>query len=619
MGADQNAMALLVDFSKWRVRPAIGELSRSYHFSSPQATDKTVSLTLACRLEKSVGDYFVHSILTLHLKPLRLQKETSFTMGLVTVDQSEGGVFQVRAYPMEGKRDTALLAIECAQGVDASLNAISSGKEILFTLGNQTGPYVKLVLPNDREFQQLYNETNNRMMRGSNASIGYFYYKIILRRIYAMLDLSRIGQHHLAAISKNGRRLLTNPVLNKVARVKVVKIGLTPLYFRLQKISGAAVERLWARMATFAQSARRIYLHKKRPLRDVDTFFALSKFRQRSFEAILRDRRQGLTKASSEAFTRVKTVCFVLIREILLAKIDTLIKQMKAQTWARVFVRAKDSSDKHLLQEFDTLFHATTKNQSTSPRFRSPFDKIRQAKINRDWVMFAASLIAGFVVIAALFGSSNIRTTTNLNSTSNSELSPGSSDLTTASVKLATATPAPDGSRLASATNEPPTSANEKLPTTAQMPTLVQAPTMTRERMPASAQALTPALVQTHQISYAIGDVGTLKQNFVGCRESWQDDGSLRLESRLGANDCNIRLPAGTKVIVAHIRDNADICLRSSESIICYWGTVDALNRPKQTTFTPTESGIAKPKVAKIHAAIRPQEEDERLKFLFNR
>ena len=179
-------MSLSVDFSKWHVRRGIGELSRIYHFSGLQVPGATATLRLDCRLESSVRG-FIYSNLTLYLRPFRLLHETSLVMGLVTADQSKGGIVEVRACPVEGDPDTALLAVglgvEDRQDVQKCLSAISSGKEMCFMLGNQTRPIVKFALPNDGEFQRLYNETYKRMARAQDPSKVGLYLKRFVRGV----------------------------------------------------------------------------------------------------------------------------------------------------------------------------------------------------------------------------------------------------------------------------------------------------------------------------------------------------------------------------------------------------------------------------------------------------
>jgi hypothetical protein len=590
-----NAMSPLVDFSKWRVRPAIGELSRSYNFSGLQASGTTATLTLDCRLKRSFGDHFIHSFLTLHLRPFRLLHETSLVMGLVTADQSEGGVVKVHACPIEGKRDTTLLAVESSQDVRKCLSAISSGKEMYFTLGSQTRPYVKLMLPNDGEFHRLYNDTYKRMARVSDASKDGLYFKRFLRGVDALVEKTK--QRFFGTAFKDGRRLLTKTTSDTFNRLMAATFGLTQGYSLSHKIS-AVVERLKAqnrkRAAALAQGASRDGFYLTRSFGSVDALRGAVKSRQRSFRMIFKDRSQLLTKITSDAFARLKATAFTLTRGYSFPhNIYAIAERLKARMRAPVVARTQDTSDKSFLHDFDALLDAATAKQ-------------RSFKIHRDWVVFGASLLVGIVIIVAVFGSSNIQSTSNSRLVSNSKTSPAGPDLTTASVKIPAETVAYVSGPLDSATNEPPKFADKE--------------------PPKQAQPSAPA--EVHPVKHAIGDVGTLKQNFVGCHDSWQDDGSLQLESKLSATECNVRLPAGTKVIVANIRKNNDICLRFPDSVLCYWVTGDVLKVSGPVPSTPTESHTVKPKAAmahpakagpaKAHAAIRGHDDDQ-LNFLFNR
>jgi hypothetical protein len=590
-----NAMSPLVDFSKWRVRPAIGELSRTYHFSGLQASGATATLTLDCRLERSVGDHFIHSILTLHLRPFRLLHETSFVMGLVTVDQSEGGVVKVRAYPIEGKRDTALLAVESRQDALKCLSAMLSGKEMYFTLGNQTRPYVKLMLPNDGEFQRLYNETYKRMARVPDASKNGLNFKSFLRGVDALVAQTK--QRSVEMAFKNGRRLLTKTTSDTFTRLKAVTFGLTQGYSLSHKVS-AVVERLKAqkpvRAVALAQGASRDGFYLKRSLGSVDALRGAVKSRQRSFRMIAKNGSELLTKITSDAFARLKATAFTLPWGYSFPlNIYAIGERLKARTRARMVARAQDTSNKSFLHDFDALLDASTAKQ-------------RSFKVHRDWVIFGASLLVGIVIIVAVFGSSSIQSTPNSEPVSNSETSLSGPDLTTASVKIPAETEVSVSGPLDSAKNEPPKSADKEPPT----------------------QAQPSARAEVHPVTHAIGDVGTLKQNFVGCHDSWQNDGSLQLESKLSATECNVRLPTGTKVIVANIRENNDICLRFPDSVLCYWATGDVLKVSKLVPSTPPQSYTVKAQAAKAHpvkagpakahAAVRGQDDDQ-LNFLFNR
>jgi len=362
------------------------------------------------------------------------------------------------------------------------------------------------MLPNDGEFQRLYNETYKRMARVPDASKDGLYFKRFLRGVDALVEKTK--QRFFGTAFKDGRRLLTKTISDTFTRLKAATVFLTQRYSLSHKIS-AVVERLKARMRT------------------------------------------------------------------------------------RVVARAQDTSDKSFLHDFDALLDAATAKQQSF-------------KVHRDWLVFGASLLVGIVIIVAVFGSSSIQSISNSRPVSNSKTSPAGSDLTTASVKIPAETVVSVSGPFDSAKKEPPKSTDKEPPT----------------------QAQPSAPAEVHPVTHAIGDVGTLKQNFVGCHDSWQNDGSLQLESKLSATECNVRLPTGTKVIVANIRENNDICLRFPESVLCYWATGDVLKVSKLVPSTPTESYTVKAKaakahpvkagLAKAHAAVRRQDDDQ-LNFLFNR
>jgi len=160
----------------------------------------------------------------------------------------------------------------------------------------------------------------------------------------------------------------------------------------------------------------------------------------------------------------------------------------------------------------------------------------------------------------------------------------------------------------------PPDAANKELMNQAQTSAPTEVHLVTHAI--AVSQAQTPAPTEVHPVTHAIGEVGTLKQNLVGCRESWQNDGVLELESKSSADECDVRLPAETKVTVANIRADNNICVRFPDDSVCYWATGDVLKLSKLVPPTPKVHPV-KAKLAKAHPATR--RDDDRLDFLFNR
>jgi hypothetical protein len=171
-------------------------------------------------------------------------------MGLVTADHSKGGIVNVRACPIEGDRNTALLAVEGRPDVQKCLSAISSGKEMFFMLGNQARYFVKLPLPNNGEFKTLYNETYERVARAQDASRDGLYLKRFLRGFDALLAAATTGQRSFARAFKDGRRRLAKTALDTFTGLKIATYGLTRGYSIPDKISAMAerlIPRPWTR------------------------------------------------------------------------------------------------------------------------------------------------------------------------------------------------------------------------------------------------------------------------------------------------------------------------------------------------------------------------------------
>lgn len=237
----------------------------------------------------------------------------------------------------------------------------------------------------------------------------------------------------------------------------------------------------------------------------------------------------------------------------------------------------------------------------------------------RDWVVFGVCLLFGVGISVALIGSLSSQSTSNMKTSSNSEVSHAGPVGKTASVK----------------TQDQATvyvvglvdAAKETLPKPEKPQVTAEANSARTNQLPSAAKEppkLQRAVVKTDIHTHAIGDVLILKQDFVGCRNSWENDGLLELENKLPANECGVRLPAGTAVIVANTRADNNICLRFPEDIICYWTTDDVL-KPLKLAAPPREGRSAKAKPAKVHSAAtgspdaQQLTDDDQLKFLFDR
>lgn len=148
--------------------PSKEELSRSYCFSSPSSQGPITTLRIVCSLEASLVNngegVALNRRLRFYLDPLRLPQEVELIMRFATSDGAHGRDFDVIADHVEGERDTAMIAkFGGRSDVSACVAAIRSGKEMSFTLRNENGSLANFDLPNDREFERLYDETFERL------------------------------------------------------------------------------------------------------------------------------------------------------------------------------------------------------------------------------------------------------------------------------------------------------------------------------------------------------------------------------------------------------------------------------------------------------------------------
>lgn len=148
--------------------PSKEELTRIYCFSSPSSRGMITTLRIVCSLEASLvnngEEVALDRRLRFYLAPLKLPQEVELIMRFATSDGAHGGDFDVIAAPVEGERDTAMIAkFGGRSDVSACVAAIRSGKEMSFTLRNEDGSLANFDLPNDREFERLYDETFERL------------------------------------------------------------------------------------------------------------------------------------------------------------------------------------------------------------------------------------------------------------------------------------------------------------------------------------------------------------------------------------------------------------------------------------------------------------------------
>jgi hypothetical protein len=166
------------EVGKWLVRKAraserlspIHELGRTYNFSGLYPHDMTVTLTIVCTIETTrsvVGSEtdswrFIHG-LSFHLQPFRLPQETPLVMQLFTVDELQGGKFDVFPYSIEGNSNTAVIAeFGDGENLEKCLSAIMSGTDMRFVLVHGKS-LVNFLLPNDEEFMPLYDEACDQL------------------------------------------------------------------------------------------------------------------------------------------------------------------------------------------------------------------------------------------------------------------------------------------------------------------------------------------------------------------------------------------------------------------------------------------------------------------------
>lgn len=166
------------EYSQWQVkeessgnngRPPKVELSRSYEFSRATRSDSNPMLGLVCTIVSQglVMDSGSQPIrlnikrrLDIFFRPLRLSRKAPFTLELFTMDQSKGGDFNVSATPIGHDNTVLFAAIERSEEYAATLvNAITSGKDMTFTLVHEARSLLQFHLQNDFEFSRLCEQT----------------------------------------------------------------------------------------------------------------------------------------------------------------------------------------------------------------------------------------------------------------------------------------------------------------------------------------------------------------------------------------------------------------------------------------------------------------------------
>jgi hypothetical protein len=173
-----------VDVSKWQFRAEENKIIRVYNFSGLPPPETNVSFRIECSVSRYLSGS-LDTILHFYLRPYRYLRlgqlrpdeglvKAPFSLWLVAAGSGagteasplvQGGMFEVQwcsswsteENPDEEDPDEVLLNVTRREDVMLCVRTISLGKELTFTLWDQTGKF-QLRLPNDQEFQKLYNK-----------------------------------------------------------------------------------------------------------------------------------------------------------------------------------------------------------------------------------------------------------------------------------------------------------------------------------------------------------------------------------------------------------------------------------------------------------------------------
>ncbi|NPU64723.1 hypothetical protein HL667_06930 [Bradyrhizobium sp. 83012] len=116
--------------------------------------------------------------LSFSIRPFRLPRDADFVMGLAAVDKSRAERFEVVASPLDS--ETSIInKFYGPTDVANCVEMLRLGKELLFTIADETETLVKLPLPNDEQFRGLMDEASERLVR---TEITYYYMKQQFRR-----------------------------------------------------------------------------------------------------------------------------------------------------------------------------------------------------------------------------------------------------------------------------------------------------------------------------------------------------------------------------------------------------------------------------------------------------
>jgi hypothetical protein len=210
-----KTVSLSVDFNGWQVRQNVGgsqlvagelggarlgdELSQDYEFTNKEAmlswsTSGPANLQINCRIEKGLLGLSVNTFLSFYFRPFRLTEETSLIMRLYTADQTKGGQVRVIARPLSGFREkgadwVAFTVVGGAEDTRKCISALTSDQHLYFMLFKETpemqrkksetlggsmsycvfAQLVKLPLPPDKVFKEVYDEAYQRIASAKDA------------------------------------------------------------------------------------------------------------------------------------------------------------------------------------------------------------------------------------------------------------------------------------------------------------------------------------------------------------------------------------------------------------------------------------------------------------------
>jgi tetratricopeptide (TPR) repeat protein len=210
-----KVVGVSVDFTGWGVRRDAGghpvtdelggdrlgeELSQDYNFTITDALwEGTADLQINCRLESGLYGYSINTFLYCYFRPFRLTEQTPLTMRLYTNDRTRGAQVTVFAEPFDGFEekgsDWVAFSVIDEEGTRKCISALTSGEQLDFMLFKEKqfaddtqrknaerfremaayfvlDQVVKLPLPPDKIFKEVYDESCQRIRSAADASVG---------------------------------------------------------------------------------------------------------------------------------------------------------------------------------------------------------------------------------------------------------------------------------------------------------------------------------------------------------------------------------------------------------------------------------------------------------------